>query len=587
MKIFKRLMSLFLSAAVVASTVGITAFADIPQDGTGAMILGEGGYEEPRFMDQYGNEIIPDLIPDGEIALAANASSSYFNLIDEGRVASYVKDQANTNTCWAHAALASSESSLITKGYADRSINFSVGHLAWFVNGPGITDTTDPLYGDVKNQSTAKGAYEALGSPYDAIGALTSWTGAELESRFPFSDALQYKYPSESMRYDSYGHLQNAYTFDKTDTTSIKNALVNNGALTISFYTPTTSAEYLAFFNSGTAAYMSNKTTANHAVTLVGWDDNFSRTNFNSSNRPAANGAWICKNSYGEDYGKNGVFYISYEDPSIRSIFFYDMEKTTNYNHNYQYDGAIGVTTDSEGSYYNFLGIQADWTAANVYTSEDASTLSAVGFYSIIADTGYKISIIRDISTTPSTGTVVSTQSGTNTYVGYHTVKLNTPVQLKKGEKFAVAITTLGSGSNDRYFAFDNYSPSTGLSYYVATATLNSSTSWRDAYTDVGKSACIKAYTTAAVTDIKPKNVKATAGNGQVTVSWDKNANVDKYAVYTYINSKFTMVAMTTDTSYTVTGLTNNTKYGFMVRGISGSTWSQNTTADVVYATPM
>ena len=584
MKMFRRLLSAFLAAAVAATTAGITVFADGAGGDSGDNYYFVGGYEEPRFVDQYGNEIIPNYKSDSIVVPMASATSSYFNLVDEGRVASYVKDQNPTNTCWAHAALASSESSMITKGYADTSVNYSVGHLAWFVNGPGITDTTDPLYGDVKNQSTAKGAYAALGSPYDAIGALASWTGAELESRFPFSKALQYYYPAESMRYDSYAHLQNAITFDRSDKTSIKNALVKNGALTISFHTPENETEYYSYYNSNTAAYMSDFTTANHAVTLVGWNDNYSRTNFNSANRPTSNGAWICKNSYGTDYGKNGIFYISYEDPSIRSIYSYDMEKTNNYNHNYQYDGAVGVTTNSNGSFYNFYSAKVDWTTANVYTSVDGSKLSAVGFYTIQADTQYKVSVITGVSTDPSTGTVVSSQTGRMTYAGFHTVKLSTPVQLKKGEKFAVAISVFGSGSSNRYQAFDGYSPSTGLTYLTTSTTLDSSTEWDDCYTQFGKSACIKAYTTAAA--VAPANLKAAAGNGRVTLTWDAVDGATNYAVLMKSGSAWTTLGTSgKNTAYTATGLTNGQKYYFAVKAYSGGSWSAASGA--VAATPV
>ena len=584
MKMFRRLLSAFLAAAVAATTAGITVFADGAGGDSGDNYYFVGGYEEPRFVDQYGNEIIPNYKSDSIVVPMASATSSYFNLVDEGRVASYVKDQSSTNTCWAHAALASSESSMITKGYADTSVNYSVGHLAWFVNGPGITDTTDPLYGDVKNQSTAKGAYAALGSPYDAIGALASWTGAELESRFPFSKALQYYYPAESMRYDSYAHLQNAITFDRSDKTSIKNALVKNGALTISFHTPENETEYYSYYNSNTAAYMSDFTTANHAVTLVGWNDNYSRTNFNSANRPTSNGAWICKNSYGTDYGKNGIFYISYEDPSFRSIYSYDMEKTNNYNHNYQYDGAVGVTTNNDGSFYNFYSAKVDWTTANVYTSVDGSKLSAVGFYTIQADTQYKVSVITGVSTDPSTGTVVSSQTGRMTYAGFHTVKLSTPVQLKKGEKFAVAISVFGSGSSYRYQAFDGYSPSTGLTYLTTSTTLDSSTEWDDCYTRFGTSACIKAYTTAAA--VAPANLKAAAGNGRVTLTWDAVDGATNYAVLMKSGSAWTTPGTSgKNTAYTATGLTNGQKYYFAVKAYSGGSWSAASGA--VAATPV
>jgi len=50
---------------------------------------------------------------------------------------------------------------------------------------------------------------------------------------------------------------------------------------------------------------------AKHAVVIVGWDDNFSRTRFNAAIMPTQNGAWICQNSYAPPYAR---FYLSYED---------------------------------------------------------------------------------------------------------------------------------------------------------------------------------------------------------------------------------------------------------------------------------
>lgn len=37
----------------------------------------------------------------------------------------------------------------------------------------------------------------------------------------------------------------------------------------------------------------------NHAVLIIGWDDNYDKNNFNEGYKPKNNGAWIIKNSYG------------------------------------------------------------------------------------------------------------------------------------------------------------------------------------------------------------------------------------------------------------------------------------------------
>ena len=52
----------------------------------------------------------------------------------------------------------------------------------------------------------------------------------------------------------------------------------------------------------------------NHAVSIIGWDDNFSKDNFPLNNRPKSDGAYLAMNSWGRGWGDNGCFWISYED---------------------------------------------------------------------------------------------------------------------------------------------------------------------------------------------------------------------------------------------------------------------------------
>ena len=52
----------------------------------------------------------------------------------------------------------------------------------------------------------------------------------------------------------------------------------------------------------------------NHAVSIIGWDDNFSKDNFPLNNRPNSDGAYLAVNSWGKQWGDNGCFWISYED---------------------------------------------------------------------------------------------------------------------------------------------------------------------------------------------------------------------------------------------------------------------------------
>ena len=65
----------------------------------------------------------------------------------------------------------------------------------------------------------------------------------------------------------------------------------------------------------------------NHAITIIGWDDNYSRENFamvterNVADKdiPEHDGAYIALNSWGKEWGNGGYFYISYDDQFVET----------------------------------------------------------------------------------------------------------------------------------------------------------------------------------------------------------------------------------------------------------------------------
>src|SRR5660397_108005 len=54
---------------------------------------------------------------------------------------------------------------------------------------------------------------------------------------------------------------------------------------------------------------------ANHAITIVGWDDSFDRNKFKQV--PSGDGAFIVKNNWDQSWGEEGYFYISYYDSKL------------------------------------------------------------------------------------------------------------------------------------------------------------------------------------------------------------------------------------------------------------------------------
>ena len=100
----------------------------------------------------------------------------------------------------------------------------------------------------------------------------------------------------------------------------VKNHIKKYGSIYASIKIAETEMDYEKedtsdYFNEETHAlcYKGNG-YSNHAISIVGWDDNYPKENFAEANKPQNDGAYIALNSWGEHWGDNGYFYISYED---------------------------------------------------------------------------------------------------------------------------------------------------------------------------------------------------------------------------------------------------------------------------------
>ena len=94
----------------------------------------------------------------------------------------------------------------------------------------------------------------------------------------------------------------------------IKKHIMNYGSLYASIYSGIVENEE--------KIYVLNSKFANipdHAVSIIGWDDNFSKDNFPVNIRPNTDGAYLAVNSWGSAWGDKGCFWISYEDNWVES----------------------------------------------------------------------------------------------------------------------------------------------------------------------------------------------------------------------------------------------------------------------------
>lgn len=295
---------------------------------------------------------------------------------------------------------------------------------------------------------------DAGGNALMASAYLARWDGAVLESSDPYPTSLSgLKFREADADYHVQNILYLPHRSNALDNAEIKRAVMKYGAVYTSL-----KINYSYFSNQETDYYLPpnvNNYQYGHAVAIVGWDDNYDRTNFKVI--PEGNGAFICRNSWGTGSGEQGYFYVSYYDKFLGkstcgdfNAVFYDLQSNENYNKIYQYD-YLGPVVDYP------LGSKSAYVC-NVFPEkgaalEAAETLEAVSFYSYSPGTAYEVYVVTDYRNSASLRQLNDpVKSGVMDYAGYFTVELDQPVQLQAGTRFAVVIKYISSSTENRIF---------------------------------------------------------------------------------------------------------------------------------------
>ena len=272
---------------------------------------------------------------------------------------------------------------MIKNGLAEKAaVDYAEKHLAYyFYNYKDLNDEFGNTGGDYTSAVLNEGRtiYSLGGNQRYAAFALAGWMGAADESAYPYltNGSIQDPGKSSSDYFASTAHLQNFiflnYSPENSNhINSFKEAIQKYGSVVIGYY-----SEKGNQYTIGKSIYCNRKIDANHAVTIVGWDDNYGSNNefADFENKPSGNGAWIIKNSWGSGKGDGGYYYLSYYDATISDAVAFDYEGAENYDHQYFYDGSTGLNSyGNSGNKY-----------ANVFTAEkDSELLKAVSaaFYS-------------------------------------------------------------------------------------------------------------------------------------------------------------------------------------------------------------
>ena len=364
---------------------------------------------------------------------------SYYNSNSLGYVTP-VRDQNPYGTCWAHAPMASIETYMIKHGIrngatgyvTNKSANFSESHLAWFA----FTNAYDKLGMLAGDKTTPESDYRDLGgNGWMAAFTLMRGEGPASESS---NSALVYDNmrasgmnSSFAWQYDA-AQVTDVEWIPTSNAAAVKQAILDYGAGSFSYYHDD------AFETTGGAFYCPYSYGTNHDVTVVGWDDNYSKYNFKSGTQPKNNGAWIIKNSWGTGFGTSGYYFVSYEDVPSQSdyCYFYKAAQKDSYQNIYQYDGTTNLNAFS---YSSGSGDVKDLDIAQTFVANGSEDIRAVSICSFNEGLSYTLEIYRGCSQTdPTSGTRVYTQNGYFAYQGYHTIPLKTYVPVTQGQRFSV-----------------------------------------------------------------------------------------------------------------------------------------------------
>jgi hypothetical protein len=228
--------------------------------------------------------------------------------------------------------------------------------------------------------------------------------------------------------------VQEIQIIDEKDFEGIKEAVFLYGGVESSLYSTIKSSQGSSdYYNNETSAYCYSGTESpNHDVVIIGWDDSYPASNFNTE--PEGDGAFICQNSWGKEFGEEGFFYVSYYDSNIgtHNVVYTRIEDTDNYDNIYQSDlcGWVGkIGYDKEEIY-----------GANVYEAKGDEEICAAGFYATGPNTSYEVYIVGSFEDESSFDTRCKAAEGTLKNAGYYTIDFDEPYAVDAGERYAVVV---------------------------------------------------------------------------------------------------------------------------------------------------
>lgn len=352
--------------------------------------------------------------PKSKLKKAAQLPARY------GSIEKDVRDQNPFGTCWAFAGTGSFEYAVDKK--TGSNTDYSEEHMIQRLS----------KNGDTGYQITSK---DTGGNEYMYSGYFTSGYGPVSDSLFPYDttkSTLQI-IPSILNAKGNY-RATDVQFFKTTDdangalnsetVNTVKQAVYNNGSATcgITWDSSMIQEDKVSYYNSDDNA----RNDSNHEVLIVGWDDDYSADHFEGVTK---NGAWLVRNSWGNNIGDNGYFWVSYQDKSLIpscTIRSYEEVSDDDTIYNLDESGALYPQVTYDGtSQVGFI---------NSFSLKKREKLKEVTFYE--AETGSQYQLfyvpVKDDGSLDIGNKQAITEKKTLDFPGYHTEKITKEINAKK-----------------------------------------------------------------------------------------------------------------------------------------------------------
>ncbi|MBP5177063.1 MAG: hypothetical protein ILP02_00590 [Clostridia bacterium] len=439
-----------------------------------------------------------------------------------------VKSQNPFGSCWAFAAISAAETSLLGSVYLDdpdayKTLDLSEKQISYFAYRH-VNEEGNPQNGEGFVPEDGQEVFNIGGFPYYAVYLMAQGAGPVNEfaegnevfiykgkegyvsyrlvdgvlTEVYYSDSDDWTIPDEYRFTSDYTleegieicdviasvDAEGVVTLNEQAIRNVKLQLLQRRGVFLSFYADTSrptentdkDGDYLT--TSTWSHYTWERLDANHSVSIIGWDDNYPKENFLADHRPAGDGAWLIKNSWGsaeeefpnsrfKDWGikvpqtdengnvvldengdpvmiNSGYFWISYYDMSATDFMTITLSEKKQNAHIDQYDY---LATYSAGT-WEYIN---DTAAANVFSAESAQMLDSVYVTTPFTDVDVDVEIylLDPDFVDPVDGYLAGKQSFSFKYAGAHRLILDEPVLIQRRQYYAIVVRMKTSSGRD------------------------------------------------------------------------------------------------------------------------------------------